>query len=405
MFGLLLLPALVLASNLTLKLVTHDQKAVCIDGSPPGYYYRTNPLSDNFLIVLLGGGWCHTPAECYERSQTLYGSSTFWPPVLDHGLGLTSADVTTNPTFADWNVAVFIYCDGSSYSGNLEQPYSFNGTTLFSRGQRIFEAVIGDLERTFGADQANQVVLYGESAGGIGCLSHVDMLAERWSAVDVRGLCDSSFFIPVQAFSPANTTVVIPTMSNVYRFFNVTAGLDQSCVRALGDFRCLIAEFIFPFLSTPTFMLQSQVDCDQFQNVGLQCLPSPDNLPAPTPACNAQELAYIVAFQKQMRQHASAAGLLQTNGAVQHGLFFDSCIHHSIALFGGYWNNAAYTIQGVTAAQAVKKWLAGASALFVDIPLWPAANARCVAAFQSCLGDLKLPPWQCGPLPWQSHDC
>lgn len=396
--------ALAAASTLTRQLVTHDPMARCIDGTWPGFYHRRSTTgSNNWLLVLLGGGWCHTPSECYQRSQTLYGSSSFWPRTLDHGLGLTSANASTNPTFHDWNVIVYIYCDGSSYSGGLVAPYVFNGTTLFSRGQAIFDAVLTDIERRWSVDStAQRAVLYGESAGGIGCLSHVDQLAARWANVDVRGLCDSSFFIPVAAFSPPNTTVVIPTMSNVFKFFNVTAGLDQSCIAGEAEpFRCLIAETIVPYISAPLFMLQSQVDCDQFENVDLGCLPAPDNLPAPTPACNATQLSYIKWFQHQMRRRAAQAGLL----AGKHGLFFDSCIHHSIALFGGYWNDPAYTIGGVTAAGAVALWLADQPAVFADSLLFPHANTRCVAAFQSCLGDLNLPPWQCGNASWQAHDC
>lgn len=403
MFSLVfLLVGMCACSTLTRQLVTHHPQARCIDGSWPGYYSRLAATGDNWLLVLLGGGWCHTPQECYERSQTLYGSSTFWPASLDHGLGLTSANASINPTFHDWNVVVYIYCDGSSYSGGLDAPYVVNGTQLFSRGQAIFDAVLDDIEHRWGVPAtARTAVLYGESAGGIGCLSHVDQLAARWPTVDVRGLCDSSFFIPVAAFSPPNTTVVIPTMSNVFKYFNVTAGLDQSCVagETAEPFRCLVAETIVPYISAPLFMLQSQVDCDQFENVGLDCLPAPN--PTSTPNCNSTQLAYIKWFQNQMRRRAVHAGLLSGN----RGLYFDSCVHHSIALFGGYWNDPAYTIGGVTAAGAVALWLAGQPAVFADSLLYPHANPRCVAAFQSCLGDVQLPPWQCGPAKWQAHDC
>jgi hypothetical protein len=401
-----LLAVAMATTKMTLQMVTHDPYAVCIDGTSPGYYLRRNTSSSEWLIGLLGGGWCHSHEECAQRAQTVYGSSSQWPAQID-GLGLTSADAHVNPTFHTYNIAFLWYCDGSSYGGNLVRPYSVNGSLFYSRGEAIFNAVLDDLEQRFTvSSSASRVVLYGESAGGSGCWSHIDAVGARWPAVDVRGLCDSSFFIPVGEFSPSNGTFFAPTIKHVIETFNLTGALDVSCVAAHPNdaWKCLIGEYLFRYIDTPLFVLQSQVDCDQFEDVGLTCLPAPENVPAGVRACNATELAYIKWFQSQMRSRASLAGMLSAHGA-KHGLFFDSCIHHSIALFGNYWNNANWTIGSTTAASAVKLWLDGKPAVFADADFWPPSDSACVSAFDTCLGDRRFPPWQCGPANWQAHDC
>jgi hypothetical protein len=403
--SLLMIASSLATTKMSLQMVTHNPYAVCIDGTWPGYYLRRNTSSSEWLIGLLGGGWCHSYEECAQRAQTVYGSSKQWPAQID-GLGLTSADAAVNPTFHTYNIAFLWYCDGSSYGGNLVQPYTVNGTQYYSRGQAIFDAVLDDLEHRFSVSaSASRVVLYGESAGGSGCWSHVDAVAARWQNVDVRGLCDSSFFIPVREYDPSNATFFAPTIKHVFETFNLTSALDVNCAASnrADPWRCLIGEYLFPFIQTPLFVLQSQVDCDQFEDVGLTCLPAPENVPAGLRACNASELSYIKFFQAQMRARAVAAGMLAHGG--KHGLFFDSCIHHSIALFGNYWNNANWTIGSITAAVAVQRWLDGLPAVFADRDFWPPSDTSCVAAFDTCLGDRRFPPWQCGPLSWQAHDC
>jgi hypothetical protein len=79
-----------------------------------------------------------------------------------------SGDPLKNPTFYNWNVAFLWYCDGGSYAGDLTDPYVFNGTTLYSRGARIWESTLQHLEKNHNLKSSKEVVLYGESAGGTG---------------------------------------------------------------------------------------------------------------------------------------------------------------------------------------------------------------------------------------------
>eukprot|EP01060_Flectonema_neradi_P033917 TRINITY_DN5808_c0_g1_i7.p2 TRINITY_DN5808_c0_g1~~TRINITY_DN5808_c0_g1_i7.p2 ORF type:complete len:138 (+),score=15.93 TRINITY_DN5808_c0_g1_i7:37-450(+) len=57
--------------------------AVCLDGSPAGYYYR-NGASDMLQIHLEGGGWCYDEEDCFERAHGGTGSSAHWESKINH---------------------------------------------------------------------------------------------------------------------------------------------------------------------------------------------------------------------------------------------------------------------------------------------------------------------------------
>ncbi len=93
---------------------------MCLDGSPPGYYFRPGSGSgaNRWILHLMGGGWCFLGVEdCYNRSLTLYGSTKDWNSTLTLN-GALSPDMTVNPSFYNWNTVFFIYCDGASFSAD-----------------------------------------------------------------------------------------------------------------------------------------------------------------------------------------------------------------------------------------------------------------------------------------------
>jgi hypothetical protein len=52
-----------------------DSSAVCLDGTPGGYYYRKG--TDNvWLIEAEGGAWAVSLSDCLARSKTDLGSSS-----------------------------------------------------------------------------------------------------------------------------------------------------------------------------------------------------------------------------------------------------------------------------------------------------------------------------------------
>lgn len=139
--------------------------AVCLDGSPPAYQFQKGDLEgkDSWIIYMEGGGWCQDIEECKSRTLEHKGSSKHmlknpeFP--LDKDLGFTgilSSNSRYNPTeFSKWNKVVMRYCDGSSFTGDVEQSVN----NLYFRGKRIFEAITDELLNKLGLKDAKQVYM------------------------------------------------------------------------------------------------------------------------------------------------------------------------------------------------------------------------------------------------------
>lgn len=57
------------SDGFVLHLFNNNTGAVCLDGTPAGYYERPG-LVDSWMIELEGGGWCVNEADCLSRSKT-----------------------------------------------------------------------------------------------------------------------------------------------------------------------------------------------------------------------------------------------------------------------------------------------------------------------------------------------
>lgn len=120
-----------------------NEGAVCLDGTPPGYYFRKGELNyckymhsadymrntlifivgmddgaDKWIVYFQGGGWCYDEELCLERSRGELGSSKSWPSIMQAD-GIMSSDKDVNPDFYQWNVAYLKYCDGASFAGDV----------------------------------------------------------------------------------------------------------------------------------------------------------------------------------------------------------------------------------------------------------------------------------------------
>ncbi|KAL0322874.1 UNVERIFIED_CONTAM: Pectin acetylesterase 8 [Sesamum angustifolium] len=148
--------------DITLLKSAVSKGAVCLDGSPPAYYFQkgSGDGANNWLVYLEGGGWCASHDGCEQRTRTIVGSSSLRKGATFFGQ-IMSSDQTINPDFYNWNIVSVVYCDGSSYMGDVE-----------------------------GA------ILSGGSAGGLGANLHCDGFGALLpSASRVKCISDSGFFI------------------------------------------------------------------------------------------------------------------------------------------------------------------------------------------------------------------
>ena len=141
--------------------------AVCLDGSPPAYWYqppRPQAAADNvsWLIHLDGGAWCYDERDCAGRARSEKGSSTrlkrrYWPYS-----GLLDGNAAVNPTFAGFHRVNLAYCDGSSFTGDRAEPVvTASGEKLYFRGKRVLALLLDELLAA-GLRHAHRVLLVGQ---------------------------------------------------------------------------------------------------------------------------------------------------------------------------------------------------------------------------------------------------
>jgi hypothetical protein len=198
--ALLLLLVINTAHAVPLTLLT-DPTARCMDGTQSGYYMQpatTSAGKRNFNIHLQGGGECVTRTACYAALNSSLGSSNYFAKDVP-GFGFYSiSNCQWNPTLCEWNHVFLPYCTQDLHSGNVIEP-SASSWGLYFTGNRVFNAVVEQLVELYDLDNAENIILSGDSAGGIGVWLHVDALQERFPNAHVMGAPVAGFYFPVSA--------------------------------------------------------------------------------------------------------------------------------------------------------------------------------------------------------------
>jgi hypothetical protein len=208
--------------------------AICNDGSGAVFFFRPyvgEENRDRWLINLNGGGGCANGQPCADRwcwcrskegpdgcpyavettnfSRENMNSDTRASAV---GEGITLRGDATRPNpIGDYNQVRVVYCSSDYWTGTRRavlldalhpktgQPVQY---TIHFLGARILEAALATLRAdgvpsptyTFGAaprampdlDDAVEVILSGDSAGGAGVISQLDRVAARLRAANTR---------------------------------------------------------------------------------------------------------------------------------------------------------------------------------------------------------------------------
>eukprot|EP00908_Phaeocystis_cordata_P007202 Transcript_17843.p1 GENE.Transcript_17843~~Transcript_17843.p1 ORF type:complete len:539 (-),score=47.82 Transcript_17843:130-1683(-) len=247
---------------------------VCLDGSPPGFYYSpASPSSYNssWLLHLVGGGWCTDLEACSVRSNTDRGTSRAWQDFPDsQRKSLLSSQPALNP-FHRFNKAVLMYCDGASFSGHVEEPISFGGKRLYFRGRQVLASLIRALLK-MGLAEAQQVLLTGISAGGLAAIlqgDHVQSLlppsVERFKVISFAGWFRSD----KAACRDAAECPWMEAMRNAQSLHDMRSSLDAretDCLRKNG-WACIHARYAAPRSKAPVFLVESSLDSWQLSNI------------------------------------------------------------------------------------------------------------------------------------------
>lgn len=327
--------------------------AVCLDGSPPGFYLRngTSLEKSKWIIFFQGGAWCDDEDSCYQRSYTALGSSTCFGDYLqdEECEGLLSSHVKHNPEFYNWSSVFVPYCDGASFTGDREKPLEFNDKLLYFRGRRILDALLDEFLRR-GMDKASEIILSGSSAGALSAMVHSDYIrtrVRRLSNASVRVLADAGFFLDEPSFDGDKTMRHI--FQQTYTLHNSSAGLNHKCLQAQKrkrKYRCFFPQYSLPFVTTPVFLVNSLYDSWQIGSLSnISCICDFDT-------CSSAEKSFIEKFRKK-----TLRALRSVFDSKETAVFADACLVHSQCPVNDFWSKVQ--VGNVTIAQAFVNWYHG----------------------------------------------
>eukprot|EP01012_Entosiphon_sulcatum_P058231 TRINITY_DN8222_c0_g1_i1.p1 TRINITY_DN8222_c0_g1~~TRINITY_DN8222_c0_g1_i1.p1 ORF type:complete len:404 (+),score=63.47 TRINITY_DN8222_c0_g1_i1:21-1232(+) len=356
------------AYGFTLRIVPQsvaDAKgAKCLDGTPPGYYYRPGVGDDKnkWRIHFRGGGWCFTDKDCYYRQPTVLGSSALWPSDIgangtyDSPFGFMNS---SEPHFGNWTTVFIPYCDGSSYTSFRTDPVTYQDRKIWYRGRVNLDALLEDMDTVGGLlSTSSAVILTGTSAGGLATYIHASHVKQRLpKSASLHALPDAGFFLDHPTIN--GVQLFRQEMQSGLQTWNATDGLDQDCVayyrRQGGEqevWRCLFAQYALPIIGQklPFFIMNSLYD---EASVGLilqlNCTPvfnGPGN-------CNAQQLQWLQDYRDSM------LSALQHDAPKGTGIFGTACYQHEESCKDVDWDGIL--VEKKSASQAFYEWYSGAS--------------------------------------------
>ncbi|GER56205.1 pectinacetylesterase family protein [Striga asiatica] len=305
-------------------------------------------ILESAFDLFQGGGWCSTTGDCQLRVQNSPDTSStnnIQPVYFD---GILSPDQTTNPDFYNWNKVYLRYCDGSSFMGDVEAVDPV--TNLHYRGSRIFKAIVEEL-LTKGLQNAQNVILAGNSAGGLATILNCDRFrAMVPKNARLKCVSDSGFFLRAKDLPNAYQREVY--YSQVVQLHGIANFLPKSCTSRMDPGLCFFPENLIGDIETPLFLLNSAFD--QYQ-ITVNLKPNPNNEPGwgsciwNIYTCTPSQLQLIKDFRNTFIETVNNSG-----DCSSRGLFINSCYIHDYLWSAQRWTSV--TLKNKSIAQAIGDW-------------------------------------------------
>ncbi|KAL8138824.1 hypothetical protein V2J09_004825, partial [Rumex salicifolius] len=239
--------------------------AVCLDGSPAAYHLHRGSGTgiNSWLVHMEGGGWCNNVTTCLSRKTTSLGSSRKMVTPLAFS-GILGNNPMYNPDFYNWNRVKIRYCDGSSFTGDVEAVNPV--TKLHFRGSRIWLAVMEELLAK-GMKSAENAILSGCSAGGLTSILHCDSFRALLPiGTKVKCLSDAGFFVNVPDVSRAR--YIESYFKQIVDLHGSVRNLPSYCTtKSPRPYLCFFPQYMVRQIRTPLFILNAAYDSWQIKNV------------------------------------------------------------------------------------------------------------------------------------------
>ncbi|CAA6672078.1 unnamed protein product [Spirodela intermedia] len=338
--------------NLTVLESATASGAVCLDGSPPAYHFAPGwgPGKNSWLVHMEGGGWCHSVENCLFRKRGKLGSSKAMGSIAF--TGILNDHKRFNPGFYNWNKVKVRYCDGSSFTGDVESVDPV--TDLHFRGARIFEAVTKHLLAR-GMKRAKNVLLSGCSAGGLTAILNCDRFrALLPSRARVKCLSDGGFFINANDVTGAQH--IGSYFDSITKTHGSLGALPTSCTSKRRSRMCFFPQYVAQGINTPLFILNAAYDSWQIRNIMVPPGADPAGAwrqcRADISQCTPGQIQAMQGFRVQFLR---ALGRLGRNPS--RGLLVNSCFAHCQSELTATWQfPGSPTMGNRTIAEGVSIW-------------------------------------------------
>ncbi|XP_055822180.1 pectin acetylesterase 8-like [Solanum dulcamara] len=339
--------------NITILQSATVQGAVCLDGSPPAYHLDRGHATglNNWIIYLDGGSWCDSIPDCLDRSTKLLGSSNH---MKQRGFfaGILHNTSKQNPEFYNWNRVRVKYCDGSSFTGDVEQVHPEN--KLYFRGARIFKAIMEDLWSK-GMKNAENAILSGTSAGGLATILNCDkfkcLLPE---SARVKCVADAAFFINRKTIY--GTSYIQEMYQKIVNLHGSAKNLPSACTSVMEPSLCFFPQNVVPYIQTPLFIINSIYDSWQINNTLVPLYLDPQHAWKDCinniSRCTSKQRILIQAFGVKFLKTFDGLPPCCTRG-----YFLTSCYSHGDLRFPTYWfSTSSPRLLNKTIAEVVADW-------------------------------------------------
>ncbi|XP_021855903.2 pectin acetylesterase 8 [Spinacia oleracea] len=326
---------------------------VCLDGSPPAYHFDKGSGAgvNNWLIHMEGGAWCNNATTCFARTKTRLGSSKLMTTQYTFS-GILSNQAKYSPDFYNWNRIKVRYCDGSSYTGDVEavDPKA----KVYYRGARLLKAIVDDLLAK-GMKNAKNAIFGGCSAGGLGAILQCDNF-RAWLPSDANVKCfsDAGFFINAKDVSGASHTQEV--FADVVTTHGSAKNLPPSCTSKFDPKLCFFPEYAARGIQTPLFLLNAAYDAWQIKNTLAPGVADRHgtwrDCKADILKCSSTQLQTMHGFRQDFLAALSSLG-----NSASRGWYINSCYSHCQSGTQETWlRNDSPLLDDTTISKAVGDW-------------------------------------------------
>ncbi|KAK9077771.1 hypothetical protein SSX86_006109 [Deinandra increscens subsp. villosa] len=279
------------------------------------------------------------------------GSSMLMPEL--NFSGILSNKQHQNPKFYNWNRVYMRYCDGSSFTGDVEEVDQVYANGLYFRGARVFNAIVEEL-MSIGMKDAQNALLSGCSAGGLAAILNCDKFRGYFSSsTRVKCVPDAGYFGHVKDLS--GEYQFEQYYDKVVTLHGSAKNLPSGCTSNMKPGLCFYPQYAMPYVKTPVFVVNSAYDVWQVFNILASNETDPNgefnNCKMDLDECSATQLKRLEDFRMEFLGAVSAVANSSTNG-----MFINTCYTHCETDHPIWFENPTSKLDDKTMAEAVNDW-------------------------------------------------